>query len=193
MTQTLEPQTRKWTIDEYYQMADLGFFNEQHVELIDGEIVEMPPQRDEHAIGIELTRRTLEAVFGRAYWVRVQLPLRLAPTSEPEPDIAVVKGQPRDFKGKGHPSSAGLIVEISETTLRYDRRRKASLYASLGIEDYWIVNLVDRVAEVYRTRIPDPAEPFGWRFDAPRILHAGDSISPLAMPDATVRVDDLLP
>ena len=85
-----EVKPRRWTRDEYYQLAEQGYFHDQRVELIDGEIIQMPPQKDLHAVMVSVARRILDGVFGAGYWVRMQLPLRLPNDSEPEPDIAVV-------------------------------------------------------------------------------------------------------
>ena len=125
----LKPRTRKWTRAEYYRMADLGMFRDQRVELIEGTIVQMPPQKNFHVIGIGLVEQRPRAAFGPRYWVRIQAPLHLGPRSAPEPDVAVVPGGSRDYTRTGHPTTALLIVEVSETTLAYDRGRKASLYA----------------------------------------------------------------
>ena len=94
-----------------------------------------------HAAGLELAERAVETIFATGYWVRTQLPIHFGPRSEPEPDIAVVPGGPRDYTA--HPSTALLIVEVSEATLSYDRRRKGSLYARANIADYWIVRRRD--------------------------------------------------
>src|SRR5437868_4680709 len=98
-----EPTTRRWNRDEYYRMGEMGLFQGQRVELIDGEIIQMAPQRDVHAACIALAARALERAFGPAYWVRHQLPVEVSKYSEPEPDISVVSGSPRDFIGTGHP------------------------------------------------------------------------------------------
>jgi len=189
----VEAQPRRWTRDEYYRMADLGFFEDQRVELIDGEIFKMPPQKDVHAIVVGLVHRAVVAAFGPAVWVREQMPISLPNASEPEPDVSVVKGEPRNYLGKGHPRSALLVVEVSDTTWLFDRRRKASLYASAGIEDYWIVNLVDVRLEVLRNSVRDIAQPHGYRYDESVILKSGDAISPLAIPQSAIKVSDLLP
>lgn len=188
-----DPQTRRWTRDEYYQMADLGFFQDQRVELIDGEIIEMAPQKELHASVIGLVQRAVEAAFGAGYWVRVQLPLFLSDISDPEPDIAVVPGGPRDYVGSDHPRTALLLIEVSEATLRFDRGRKASLYAASGFADYWIVNLIDMQAEVLRSPAPDDAAMFGFSYSDRRVLKPGESIAPLAAPSASIPVADLLP
>src|SRR5947209_1153787 len=96
-------------------------------------------------------------MFGRGYTYRVQMRLNVSASSEPEPDLAVVRGAPRTVRK--HPTTAVLLVEISETTLLYDRR-KASLYASRGVRDCWIGNLIDRVLEVRRKPVVDD-EAFG--------------------------------
>ena len=139
MADVLEPRVRKWTREEYYKMGELGLFEGQRVELIDGEIIEMSPMGNPHVIAASLAHDALQRAFGVGFWVRHGAPISVSSISEPEPDIAVVKGTPREFKD--HPSTALLAVEVSETTLAMDRKRKASLYASAGILDYWIVNL----------------------------------------------------
>src|SRR5438105_863581 len=126
MTATAEPTIRKWTKREYHEAAELGWFDGQRVELIDGEVVEMAAQRDEHAVSLTLTEEEVREAFGHGYTYRVRMPLNVAGRSEPEPDLAVVRGTPRSLKK--HPTTAVLIVEVSDTTLAYDRGRKASLY-----------------------------------------------------------------
>jgi Uma2 family endonuclease len=120
--------------------------------------------------------------------------LDLSPLSVLDPDIAVVAGSVRSHKGNANPTSALLVVEASdESTLHYDGRRKARIYAVAGVADYWIINLVDRQLEVYR----NPAENAGSTFDCPytsrTILEPGDAIAPLAVPHERVAVADLLP
>jgi Uma2 family endonuclease len=189
----LEPQKKRWTTDEYYELADLGWFRDQRVELIDGEIIEMPPQKDTHFMAIGLTAEALAKAFGDGYWVRIQGPLHLGESSEPEPDVAVVKGTIRDYAGAGHPTAALLVVEVSDTTLRYARGDKASFYAAHGIADYWVVNLRERRLEVYRDPIADTKQRFGYRFE--NIVHysQAETAALLAAPAAAVVVADLLP
>ncbi|HLL88245.1 MAG TPA: Uma2 family endonuclease, partial [Tepidisphaeraceae bacterium] len=111
--------------------------------------------------------------------------------SDPQPDLAVVPGRPEDHKET--PRSALLVVEVSLTTLAYDRGRKASLYAKAGILDYWLVNVGERRLELYRTPQPDPAMPYGFGYAPPTILGPDDTVTPLAKLDARVAVRDLLP
>ena len=184
-------QTRRWTFDEYMRLADLGFFRGQRVELVGGRIIQMAPQRDLHAAALGLAQRAVDKAFGDQFWSRPQLPLRLGKWSGPEPDIAVVPGSPRDYL-RAHPASALLIIEISDSTLRYDRGKKAGIYAKYGILDYWIVNLMERHIEVLRAPVEDAGHPFGYRYASVTFARKGETIQPLAEASA-IRVDDLLP
>jgi Uma2 family endonuclease len=172
-------------------MADLGWFNGQRVELIDREVVQRPRQKNWHVVAIQLTHDALQAAFGPEYWVRNQGPLHLGDESAPAPDLAVIHGRPREFSG--HPTTALPVVEVSDTTLAYDRGHKASLYAREGIADYWIVNLVERRLEVLRRPVADAERPLGFAFVEVTSYSPGDVVSPLAAPQARVRVADLLP
>jgi Uma2 family endonuclease len=187
------PALRHFSNREYYAILDAGWFLEHRVELIDGEILEMAPQKNLHAIGVKAAEYVLEHVFGTGYWVRAQASLDLRPRSIPDPDIAVVVGNFRSHNRNANPTTALLIVEVSDTTLAYDRSWKASLYAACGIADYWIVNVVDQQVEVYRNPVADASKRFGFRY-ADRIdLTAGAIISPLAAPTAKIAIADLLP
>jgi len=108
------------------------------------------------------------------------------------PDVAVVPGTFRDYV-IGHPSQPVLVVEVSESSLALDREHKGSVYARARVADYWIVNLVDRVLEVYREPIGDQAAPFGWRYRSIEVLEPSASVAPLAVADARLLVADLLP
>jgi hypothetical protein len=112
---------RRWSPGEFYRMVDLGLFLEQRVELMDGEVIEMPAQKNLHAIAIALTEDALRAAFGAGHWVRVQMTLDLGPRSVVDPDLAVIAGTPRSQVGMGNPTTALLVVEVSETSLPYDR------------------------------------------------------------------------
>src|SRR5687767_2263779 len=123
-----EPTIRRFSRDEYHRMADTGFFDGQRVELIDGEVIQMPAQKDQHAFAVRLGDDALRRAFKTGCVILVQMPLDLGDLSEPEPDLAVVRGSLRAVST--HPQSAELVVEVSDTTLVYDQRVKASLYAS---------------------------------------------------------------
>lgn len=180
----------RWTRDEYYQMADLGFFDKKRVELIEGEIIEMAPMKTLHATVIRLLLDILKDVFAKRFVVDSQLPMSFGKSDEPEPDIAVVKGKIKDF-AINHPNKAELIIEVSDSTLRYDRSVKASLYAKYEIQDYWIVNLNDRCLEVYRRPIKD--KKMGHLYSKVQILTEMDEVSPLAAPKKKIKIADILP
>ncbi|MEW6542250.1 MAG: Uma2 family endonuclease [Nitrospirota bacterium] len=188
---TPDLQTRRWTRAEYERIVEAGVLQpEERVELLDGEILTMTPQNSPHAATVGLVERVLQRVFGPDHWVRVQLPLIVDPDSEPEPDLAVVSGTPRDYVAE-HPRTALLVVEVADTTLEKDRDRKAAIYARAGVPEYWIVNFVDRCLEVYQDPVFPPNQPA--RYQTSRRLMATDRIAPLARPDASVSVADLLP
>jgi Uma2 family endonuclease len=190
--QSLEaPQPHRFTREEYYRMGELGFFDGHRVELIEGEIIDMAPQKNPHFLSISLVARALGKAFGTEYWVRVQGPLHLISNSEPEPDIAVVPGPMESYKK--HPTTALLVVEVSETTLRFDRGEKASLYARAGIKDYWLVNLVGNCVEVMREPAEDAGAALGWRYGSVVTVRVGENVSPLAKGESKIAVADLLP
>ncbi len=189
--QLTEPRTFRWSRAEFYRLADLGCFQDRRVELIEGEIIEMPVPKPPHVMAMNLTQDVLRSAFGSGFYVRTQSPLNVGTMSDAEPDLVVVPGGPRDYPE--HPTNALLVVEVSESMLAYDRGRKGSLYAAGGIADYWIVNLVDRQLEVYRNPVPDLNEPSGFRYDDRTILTFGAKIAPLALLGTTIAVADLLP
>ena len=150
------------------------------------------PQGAYHYRAIRKAARALEAAFGPGWDVRTQGPIGLDDESEPEPDVAVVPGTLDDYL-REHPARPVLTVEVSESSLAMDRRHKGSLYARAGLNDYWVVNLVDRVLEVYREPVPDPEAPFGWGYARRDVLDPSMLATPLAAPNAGIRVADLLP
>jgi Uma2 family endonuclease len=186
-----EPRVRRWTLEEYYTMAETGLFAGQRVELLDGEIIEMSPQGEPHIRAASLADSALRLAFGPIYWLRLHAPLHLGGDNEPEPDLAVLRGTPNDV---GDPLQAVvLIVEVSDSSLTYDRTRKAGYYARAGIADYWIINLIERQLEIRRHPVSDPAQPEGFRYADVTILAENDSATPLALPEARIDVRDLLP
>jgi Uma2 family endonuclease len=124
--------------------------------------------------------------------LRIQLPLTLTPLDEPYPDIAVVPGSPRDYK-EHHPTHALLVVEIAEASLKTDREVKGSLYASVGIPEYWLVNLKAGEIEVYRDPTPNPRAPYGASYRTVLRLGKEDTITPVARPEVRIAVAELLP
>ena len=178
---------RRFNVHEYHRMAAAGILTPRdRVQLIDGEIVVMAAVSSRHAA----TVNRLNRLFSKAcdsQIVSVQLPVRLDEWSEPEPDVALLRSK-ADFYSSAHPTPEDtlLVVEVSHTTLRFDREVKLPLYAAAGITECWIVNLQAGHIEVYR----EPgAEGYGRVERIPR----GASISPSALPEVVLRVDDILP
>ena len=181
-------QPHLWTREEYEKMVSAGVFHpEDRLELINGEILEMTPQSRTHATAVCLVDEVLSSVYVRGFTVRVQVPMALGESSEPEPDVAVVRGRPRDYLAC-HPTVAVLVVEISDSSLRYDREHKQRLYAASGTPEFWILNLVDYRLEVYRD--PDQERE---AYQSCTVLTHDDTVSPLTRPDAAISVADLLP
>lgn len=190
-TIAIEPRLHLWSKDEYYQMAEIGFFDDKRVELIEGQVLEMSPMRSGHATATMLVAEALEAILPAEHFLRVQMPLSVSDTSDPEPDVAIVAGAIRDYRD-AHPTTAVLVVEVADSSLDYDRTDKASLYASAGIADYWVVNLPQRRLEVLRSPIPDPSQPFGYSYASRTIHSESKRIQPLVAQEA-IDVADLLP
>lgn len=189
--QGTEPRARRWTKAEYSRMGELGWFRDQRVELIEGEIVVQSPQDFPHSKCTDRVHDALKAAFGARAWVRMQLPVDFGPYSEPEPDVSVVPGNRDEYQS--HPEKALLIVEVASSSLSYDRGKKASLYARVGVADYWVVNLVDHQLEIFRDPVPEPTQPYGFGYRSVDVLEKGDSVTPLALKQITVPVADLLP
>lgn len=180
----------RFTRDEYHRMARSGLFQDKRVELINGRILTMPPMGHAHGKAVMVGAQALRVAFPEDHFtVRVQLPFEAANGSEPEPDFCMVTGPARSIDK--HPDTALLVVEIADATLDFDRGEKASVYAASGVADYWIVNLVDRVVEVYRR--PHEVAGGAWTYDAAVRYSGGQAIVPLAQEDVQIRVDDLLP
>jgi Uma2 family endonuclease len=190
---TLGIRTRRWSRVEYERLIEKGIFlPHDRIELLAGELVVREPQGTPHAVGISLVHEALRRAFGRGWLIRIQSPVALDDESEPEPDVSVVPGGPRDYLA-AHPSRPVLVVEVAETSLALDRTHKGSLYARAGLADYWILNLVDRVLEVYRRPAPSSEAPFGRAYNEVQSLGATDLVSPLAAPEARIPVAALLP
>lgn len=189
---TVEPATdlevdgrplRRFRVDEYHRLIEAGVLGEdEHVELIDGVIVAMAPQGIPHAYAIQELTRLLAPQLPDEYRLRPQLPATLDDWNEPEPDFAIVRTEATRGK-KNHPDHALVMIEVADSSLRYDRTRKAALYARRRIPEYWIVNVTERAIEVHRD--PDAA---GKRYRVTEILRAGQTLESAAVPGVRVEV-----
>jgi Uma2 family endonuclease len=190
-TSSTNPHPKRWTVHEFHQLWDAGWFGDSRPMLIDGEILVMPNPNPPHAMGTTLADYALKALFGAGFVVRVQQSLLLGQSTDPEPDLAVVEGAPRDYVD--HPTGALLVVEVADSTLQFDTGDKASLYAAGGISDYWVVDLNHAQVIVFRDPQPDPTQRFGFGFASSQNLDRSATIGPVAAPKSLIRIADLLP
>jgi len=187
-----EVETRRLRRFEYDRMVELGMFHGERLELLDGLLVVREPQHSPHATAVRLVQKALERAFGAGWDVRAQLPFALDDDSEPEPDVVVVPGDPRDYAA-AHPSRCALLVEVADSSLLFDRRKKGVLYARARIADFWIVNLPDGVLEVYRDPRRNARAPHGWSYARADLLRPPGTVTPLAAGEARIPIADLLP
>ena len=167
---------------EFDALVALGAFADERAELLRGVVVAMTPSRPPHASVIQELTGLLVGALGNRAGVRVQLPLALTEDSEPEPDLAIV--EPGDYS-HAHPGSALVVIEVADSSLSKDRHIKAPLYATAGVPEYWLVNLVDGVVEVHT----DPAGD-GYA----RVTHhrRGETLRPRSFPDVELPIADFL-
>ncbi len=177
---------RLLSIQEYNLMAEVGILtDEEKVELINGQIITMSPQKSFHAAAITRTNRLFTKQLNQIL-IRLQLPIIINDFSQPEPDIAIVKYDALDYDDR-HPSATEvyLIIEIADTTLKTDLEVKRQLYASGNIPDYWVLDLKQRQLYVYR-------QSNGQDYQKIMILTDEDSIAPLHFPEIQIKVSEML-
>jgi len=180
-----------WTRERFYEAADLGWFFDERVERIKGEVYHKVTQNPPHSTVLLLITRVLNRLLQEDSVVRPQMPFPLPNNGDPEPDILVVNGEIMGYYTR-HPNveDAVLVVEVSDTTINYDTRKKAALYAEAGIADYWVANLTNRTLEVRRN--PEQL-PEGWGFAELTIYTETQSVTPLARPTVSIPVIALIP
>jgi Uma2 family endonuclease len=184
-TALLLESPRRLTVDEYHRMIETGILDEdERLELLEGVIVAMSPQKDRHAWPIEYLTRLLVKALGDAFRVRAQLPLTLGRNNEPEPDLAVSRA---DLRTKGrHPGSAILVIEVADHSLRKDRTVKAALYARFRVTEYWVVNVEAETIEIYTE--PRPRSGVYGRV---RTVGKRDTLVSASLPEVSVSVRNL--
>jgi Uma2 family endonuclease len=178
----VERARRLFTIEEYERMVETGILErDDRVELIEGEIVEMSPIGDPHAAFVANLNHLLVSHMGDRARVWVQGPVRVPPRSKPQPDLALLR--PRSYVRAGATAEdVLLVIEVADTSLQYDRTVKLRLYARAGIPEYWIVDANAETLAVYRT-------PSGDGYQDHRHASRGDTVAPLAFPDAAIPAD----
>lgn len=183
----MEPVKHLFTVDEYEAMGTAGLFHpDQRLELIEGEVVEMAPIGPTHAGTVDrLTQLLVEAVARQAI-VRVQGPVRLSDISEPQPDLSLLRRREQFYLDR-HPQPRDILlaVEVSDTTLRFDRTTKVPLYARSGVTELWVVDVNAATVDVFTDPGPDG-------YASSRTLSRGDRIDLTALPGVTIEVSDFL-
>ena len=185
--------TRKFTVNEYHRLIDGGFFaKNERVELIRGEIIKMSPKRTPHSVCNYLLLKTLTILLEDLAIVRGQEPIFIPPNSEPEPDIVIAVNQDDSYLSS-HPTPADvlLVIEISDSTLQYDRETKLPLYAEAGINNYWIINLRDRHLEAYTQSFSDAKGKFAYR--SKQIVLSDETISVPSFDNLTLDLTKVFP
>jgi len=183
---------KRWRRVEYQRLVDVGAFDREPLELIGGQLIVAEPKGSQHAAAVDMAYVALLSAIPAGWTVRGQNPLALDDESAPEPDLAVVRGSPADFRD-AHPTRPALVIEVAESSLQFDRITKSSLYARAGIADYWIVNLIDRVVEIYRDPAADLTAPYGWRYTSLERARPPAAPTPLGVPGLPIPVASLLP
>ena len=178
---------RRFTVADFLRLAEIGFLaDDERVELIRGEIIEMSPISEGHASTVMRLVSLLSRMFGQRALLSVQNPVQLDDATLPQPDVALLR--PRDdFYGQRHPGPEDtlLLIEVSDTTLTYDRRVKTALYSAAGVMEYWIINLQKRQIEVYR-------EPQSEGYRTMTRYAPGETLSPLAFPEVQLDITEIL-
>ncbi len=187
---------KHWTVQDYYRMSDLGILDpSERTELIAGQIVLMTAKGTPHVITLQLLANHLQEHLGRTALIRTQDPIRLDNFSEPELDLAIVKGTILDYAGHHPvPEDIYLIIEVADSTLKQDCEVKDKLYArwrslSLGesnIAEYWVVDIKNRQVRIFR-------DPTVTGYGSQLILTETHSVSPLAFPEVILSIDSILP
>lgn len=167
---------------EYDKLVELGVFEDERIELLDGVLVPMSPIGTRHSGAIDALALLLIRALGDRARIRVQNPFAASDISEPEPDLLVAPL--RDYR-TDHPTEAHLVIEVAESSLAKDRGKKLRIYAQRGVPDYWIVDVVDGRVEVYR-------DPQGGGYRSSRVFERGESIALHAFPDLSLAVTDIV-
>lgn len=186
-------QAKRFTLDEYHRLGELGFFHEDdHIELINGEIIEMASKGTAHETCLRNLWKQLPKIVGDRATLQSQAPITLPPNSEPEPDFAIVQNRDDNYLS-AHPKAADvlLVMEVSDSSLAYDQDVKIPLYAKAGIIDYWIFNLFDNYLEAYSEPYQDNQDRYG--YSNKRIVLSTQVINFPCFPDLSLDLARVFP
>ena len=169
-------------------MAEAGIFHpEERVELIAGQIIRMSAKGTAHTAAVGRIDKLLQNRLGEQAWIRIEQPVVLDDFSEPEPDVAVVRLDPFDYADHhATRSEVYLIIEVADSSFKYDRETKAKVYAKSGIADYWVLDVIDRKLHMFR-------EPIQEGYQSEVIFSEGASVSPSQFPTLEIALQDILP
>lgn len=183
------PTLKRWTVQDYHRLGDLGILApEERTELIAGQIILMASKGTPHVLSLRLLSQTLDALFAEhPVFISLQDPIQLDDFSEPEPDVAIVRGRILDYADH-HPTAQDVdwIIEVADSTLSYDTGTKAQLYAQSGIPDYWVLDLKNRQFHIFRNPTPTG-------YSSHLILAEPNQASPLAFPQVSLDLTASLP
>ena len=179
---------RLWTVEEYHQMAEAGIFHpEERIELLAGKIIRMIAKGTAHGSSVGRIDKLLQNRLGEQAWIRTEQPVVLDDSSEPEPDVAVVRIDPLDYADHHpRPSEVYLIIEVADSSLKYDRETKAKAYAKSGIAVFWVLDVNERQLHVFR-------EPTQEGYQSEVIFSEEASVSPLQFLEEAIALQDILP
>ena len=181
-----QPRRLRFSVDEYYKMIELGLLKDyEKAEIIEGELIQKMPIGDRHAFVVDVLAEFFIKNAPDNVRVRVQNPVRLSDSNEPEPDIVLADLTKFDGKRHPRPEETILIVEVSDTTLKYDRDTKLALYAEAEIPEVWIVNLKNEIVEVHQ-------KPGVGIYQLAQIYKRGESVKSAILPNLEIEVDKIL-
>lgn len=181
-------RTRLWTVEEYHRMAEAEILHpEERVELIEGEIITMAAKNPPHSAITKTTADYLRNLLEGLADIRIQEPIYLNQYSEPEPDIAVVRIDPRNYiDHHPRPEEVFLLLEVAETTLLFDRKRKAASYAKAQIADYWVIDVKQEQVFVLR-------QPGANTYQQESVWDKNATLSLIAFPNISVSLEKFFP
>jgi len=184
----MAPTTRLFSVEDYYHMTQAGILSpDERVELLDGELISLAAKKPPHVVTTKLASDHIERLLSSLALVRVQDPIHLDQYSEPEPDIAVVMPPVRRYL-ENHPSvdEIFLIIEVADSTLKFDTQKKAALYAQANITEYWVVDAIARQVYIFQ-------EPVAGAYTKKLVLSESSTVMPLAFPEIEVELIEFFP
>ena len=182
------PQIRKFSVAEYYRMGDVGILGpDERVELIEGEIIVMPPIGSRHANRVGRFIDVFARYVPDLFHIRIQNPVHLDDGSEPQPDVSLLVRREGGYE-EAHPTPQDvlLLIEVADSSLEFDRQRKARLYGRAGIPEMWVKNIPEDCIERFTEPGPDG-------YAQHSVHRRGETLTPTLLPDVEVAVDNLLP